>query len=186
MQDKNSKKVKSSGDNESNNLADDLKKVEEDYLAVKAPAKERSTRRRSLLFVISGLALLLVVGGLLWQFQFKQNSPVVDDPTTPEYEDANSAHLEKLEEIEQAGEEVASADLAAVVYTTIDIVEHDSLSDCWMAVENEVYDITDWQYGGATSKEEFCGNPDGRQILAKDNHPKPSSKYLKGYYDSGS
>lgn len=62
----------------------------------------------------------------------------------------------------------SSADQGDSTYTLADVQSHSSSSDCWAAVDNNVYDLTDWisqHPGGERAIEGLCGT-DATQAFA--------------------
>ncbi|PLW80953.1 cytochrome b5 [Kineobactrum sediminis] len=54
------------------------------------------------------------------------------------------ASLGTIAVLHGVGPQEATAESDEAQYTLDDVAEHDSLDDCWMAIEGTVYDVTDY------------------------------------------
>lgn len=93
-------------------------------------------------FIIFGIVLLILVGGVVAYFQFSktnQNSTPSPAPTQTQNQTQASATPSAT-----ANNNVTTpnAAISGTVFTLADVAAHSTAQDCWMVIEGKVYDVT--------------------------------------------
>lgn len=77
---------------------------------------------------------------------------------------------------------------AKLILTAIEVAKHNSISDCWMIINNKVYNVTSYLFahpGGAGVMVPYCGQEATRAFQTKDKNSSHSSyadSLLADYY----
>ena len=88
------------------------------------------------------------------------------------------------EPTEQATEEPAS-EPEIVGYTLSEVAQRNTASDCWVAIDGGVFDLTMWisrHPGGAVAITQLCGTDGTQQFLGMHGGQSRPSSTLDGYY----
>jgi uncharacterized membrane protein len=131
-----------------------------------APA-EGPAPRRGLRIAVAALAALVAVGNLVWIYRVGDSG--AKSVWSGEVSGSSGASGEAGEGDEDGSAEGAAtptasastgATAAAGTYTLAQVATHDSPSDCWAAINGDVYDLTAWidqHPGGAQRIIDICG-----------------------------
>lgn len=75
-----------------------------------------------------------------------------------------------------------------IILTAVEAAKHNSISDCWLIINNKVYNVTNYLFahpGGAGSMTPYCGQEATRAFQTKDkntSHSSYSDSLLANYY----
>ena len=132
-------------------------------------------------------ASVMVLVGLLvafgWYFINRDSQPAETTQNDPDlsFEKPNSVLDSIYAENDKRAEDNQETIDVSIIFSR-DYSQHNSLDDCWLKFDLEVYNVTGWEYPGETPLEEMCGGLDAKQHFIKDRQPKPPRKYFEGRY----
>lgn len=113
-----------------------------------------------------------------------------EEETTEESEEASEETAETTEEAEETTEETTEEETAveettSTEYTLAQVAEHDSSSDCWMALDGKVYDVTNFisSHPGGSAILRGCGT-DATSIFEAQGHSSAADA-VKADYEIG-
>ncbi len=71
---------------------------------------------------------------------------------------------------------------AVTAYGWKEIIGHDSRDDCWIVLDINIYDVSEWEYPGKTDLAPACGKLEASEHFATDGQEAPPEELKIGIY----
>lgn len=120
-----------------------------------------------------GTALVLALTGF-YNYQYQKDYSILSATTTP-----SVGIITNTNNNVNAGTGSSSANSAQINLTASEIAKHNTAQDCWLIIENKVYNVSNYLYthpGSAAIIIPFCGQEGTQVFLTKGGQGSHSSR----------